>query len=95
MNTYYIYILLCSDNSYYIGVTNNIRVRLEQHQNGVHSKSYTYNKRPVELIYSEEYIDIKQAIEREKQLKKWSRAKKEALIKNNIQVLINLSKSKQ
>jgi len=86
---------LCSDNSYDIGVTNNVQVRIEQHQNGVHSKTYTYNKRAVELIYSEKYIDIKQAIERLKQLKKWSRAKKEALVENNIQGLINLSKSKQ
>jgi putative endonuclease len=92
MNTYYIYILLCSDNSYYIGFTNNIQVRFEQHQNGFYSKSYTYNKRPIHLIYREEFLDIKQAIEREKQLKKWSRAKKEALVKNDMQGLINLSK---
>jgi putative endonuclease len=83
---------LCSDSSYYIGVTNNKRVRLEQHQNGFYSKSYTYNKRPIHLIYREEFLDIKQAIEREKQLKKWSRANKDALVKNDMQWLINLSK---
>ncbi len=92
MNTYYIYILLCSDNSYYIGVTNNIQVRVEQHQNGENKTSYTYNKRPIHLIYTEEFVEIKQAIQREKQLKKWSRAKKEALVKNDVQGLINLSK---
>ncbi len=95
MNTYYIYILLCSDNSYYIGVTNNIERRVLQHENGVNSKSYTYNKRPIHLIYTEEFVDIKQAIAREKQLKKWTRAKKEALVNNDMQELINLSKSKQ
>ena len=94
MNTYYIYILLCSDNSYYIGVTNNIEERVLQHQNGVHGNSYTFNKRPISLIYTEEFIDIKQAIEREKQLKKWSRAKKEALVNNDIDKLKVLSKSK-
>ena len=83
---------MCSDSSYYIGVTNNKRVRLEQHQNGFYSKSYTYNKRPIHLIYREEFLDIKQAIEREKQLKKWSRANKDALVKNDMQWLINLSK---
>jgi putative endonuclease len=94
MNTYYIYILLCSDNSYYIGVTNNLEERVLQHQNGVNSSSYTYKKRPIHLIYSEEFIDVKQAIEREKQLKKWSRAKKEALINNDLVKLKNLSKIK-
>jgi putative endonuclease len=94
MNTYYIYILLCSDNSYYIGFTNNLEERVLQHQNGVNSSSYTYKKRPIHLIYSEEFIDVKQAIEREKQLKKWSRVKKEALINNDLVKLKNLSKSK-
>jgi putative endonuclease len=84
---------LCSDNSYYIGVTNNIQVRVEQHQIGFYSKSYTYNKRPIHLIFTEEFLDIKQAIQRAKQLKKWSRAKKEALVKNDMQGLINLSKN--
>jgi putative endonuclease len=94
MNTYYIYILLCSDNSYYIGVTNNLEERVLQHQNGFDLASYTFNKRPISLVYSEEFIDVKQAIEREKQLKKWSRAKKEALINNDLVKLKNLSKSK-
>jgi putative endonuclease len=94
MNTYFIYILLCSDNSYYIGFTNNLEERVLQHQNGVNSSSYTYKKRPIHLIYSEEFIDVKQAIEREKQLKKWSRLKKEALINNDLVTLKNLSKSK-
>lgn len=89
---YYVYILLCSDNSYYIGVTNNIEERVLQHQNGVNSSAYTYNKRPVHLIYSEAFIDVKQAIEREKQLKRWSRAKKEALLNNDIVKLKLLSK---
>ncbi len=94
MNTYYIYILLCSDNSYYIGVTNNLEERVLQHQNGFYSGSYTFKKRPLNLVYFEEFIDVKQAIEREKQLKKWSRVKKEALVNNDIVKLKNLSKSK-
>ena len=94
MNNYYIYILLCSDNSYYIGVTNNLEKRVLQHQNGFDLSSYTFNKRPITLVYDEQFIDIKQAIEREKQLKKWSRAKKEALVNKDIVKLKNLSKSK-
>ena len=95
MKTYYIYILKCSDNSYYIGVTNNLNLRLNQHQQGVNNDCYTFNKRPVELVYQEEYIDIKKAIAREKQLKKWSRKKKEALINGDIDLLKILSKNNQ
>ncbi len=95
MNTYYIYILKCSDNSYYIGVTNNLDLRLNQHQQGVNKNSYTFNKRPVELVYQEEHTDIKKAIAREKQLKKWSRKKKEALINGDIDLLKILSKNNQ
>ena len=93
MNNYYIYILLCSDNSYYIGVTNNIQNRIIQHESGSDSLSYTFNKRPIKLVYTETFNDIKQAIEREKQLKKWSRAKKEALINNETDKLNELSKN--
>jgi len=93
MNNYYIYILLCSDNSYYIGVTNNIQNRIIQHESGSDSLSYTFNKRPIKLVYTETFNDIKQAIEREKQLKKWSRAKKEALINNETDKLKELSKN--
>jgi len=65
MNNYYIYILLCSDNSYYIGVINNIQNRILQHESGSDSLSYTFNKRPIKLVFTETFNDIKQAIERE------------------------------
>ena len=82
MNQYYTYILKCSDDSYYVGFTNNIERRFEEHQEGIDSICYTFKKRPLKLVFFEVYIDVNQAIQREKQLKGWSRKKKEALINN-------------
>ena len=95
MNTYFVYILKCADDSFYIGVTNNLDIRLSQHETGLDINSYTYNKRPFVLVYHESYIDINQAILREKQLKGWSRKKKEALIDGDIELLKVLSKNNQ
>lgn len=93
MNTYFVYILLCSDNSYYIGVTNNLDRRINEHNEGLEEDSYTFTRLPVEIKYFETFIDVKQAIAREKQLKGLSRAKKKALIKENWERLVLLSKN--
>jgi len=92
MKTMYVYILECSDTSYYVGVTNDLERRLLEHQSGMHEDSYTATRLPLKLVYHEQFDDPNAAIEREKRLKKWSRAKKEALIKANEQELVNLSK---
>lgn len=84
---YFVYILLCADGSYYIGVTNNVERRLAEHKEGVVKWCYTFTRRPVQLALAEWYHDIHQAIGREKQLKGWSRAKKEALITGDIRML--------
>ena len=88
----YVYILACSDNSYYTGVTNDIERRLYEHDAGFDKESYTYIRRPLELKYLEKFDDINKAIEREKQIKKWSRKKKEALFEENYCLLKVLSK---
>lgn len=75
----YMYILLCSDGSYYIGSTNNLELRIAQHQNGV-GANHTKKHLPVTLVYFEEYGRIDEAFYREKQVQGWSRKKKEALI---------------
>ena len=93
MKNYFVYILECSDKSYYTGVTNNLEKRLAEHQSGtIHS--YTSTRLPVRLIYSANFSDINEAIKFEKQLKGWSRKKKEALIKGDFDTLVLLSKSK-
>ena len=76
----YVYMLRCSDDLYYVGVTNNINRRIEEHNEGTNPNAFTFNRRPVELVYWQDFSDYKQAIDWETQLKKWSRKKKEALI---------------
>lgn len=88
----HLYILKCSDNSLYVGSTNNLEQRIKKHQSGWGAR-YTNVYRPVELIYSEEYSTYQDAFKRERQIKGWSRAKKEALIAGNLELLKELSKS--
>jgi putative endonuclease len=83
MKTYYLYILKCSDGTYYTGMTNNLERRLWEHESGVNEEAYTFKRRPVELQFYESFTDVKQAIEFEKKIKKWSGQKKKALIEKN------------
>ena len=90
----YTYILECSDGSYYTGSTNDLEIRLLQHQNGEGSK-YTKKRLPIKLIYFEEFMNIDEAFYREKQIQGWSHKKKEALINGKTNLLPELSKSKR
>jgi putative endonuclease len=94
MNQYFVYILLCSDNSYYTGITNDLESRFGDHQTGRDPKAYTYQRRPVKLVFSEIFNDVNQAIAFEKQIKGWRRAKKEAIINGDWHLLPELSKNK-
>tara|TARA_R110002051_G_scaffold212912_1_gene277969 strand:+ start:274 stop:591 length:318 start_codon:yes stop_codon:yes gene_type:complete len=78
MKLYYAYILKCSDNLTYTGITNDIDRRLMEHQNGLNKSSFTFKRRPVELIFAQDFNDVTQAIYFEKKLKKWSVKKKYA-----------------
>ena len=75
----YMYILRCSDDSYYTGSTKYLELRLSQHQRGK-GANHTKKRLPVELIYYEEFSRIDTAFYREKQVQRWNRKKKEALI---------------
>ncbi len=79
MNLYYLYILECSDGKLYTGITNNLDRRLQQHQQGINPRSYTFKRRPVKLLFHEVFNDIEQLIHFEKRIKKWSAVKKRAL----------------
>ncbi|MBT0608455.1 GIY-YIG nuclease family protein [Aequorivita echinoideorum] len=94
MKTYYVYILLCSDKTYYIGVTSNLTQRLEDHQHKKYLNSYTSTRLPVELAYYCTFSEVSIAITTEKQIKKWSQAKKKALINGEFEKLPNLAKKK-
>jgi putative endonuclease len=91
---YSVYILKCCDGSYYTGVTNNLERRLREHQTGYNQTAYTFSRRPVELKYYEHFNDINTAIAWEKQIKGWSRKKKEALFISNWEEIQRLAKSK-
>lgn len=94
MKIYYVYILECSDKSYYTGITSNLTKRIEEHQFGKHIDSYTYKRRPIQLKFYAEFTNVELAIQTEKQIKKWSRAKKEALINGDFEKLPNLAKKR-
>lgn len=87
MKKAWVYILKCSDSSYYVGYTTNLITRLEQHNSGHNHKSYTASRRPVSLFYSHEFNSAKEAKAAEKQFKGWSRAKKEALARGDFELL--------
>ncbi|MBI4028875.1 MAG: GIY-YIG nuclease family protein [Candidatus Blackburnbacteria bacterium] len=88
--SYTAYILRFSNNSLYIGQTNNINQRLKDHQSKT-SRAAKFSKENGEfqLVYSEKYPTLLESMRREKQLKGWTRAKKEALISGNIDLLKN------
>jgi predicted GIY-YIG superfamily endonuclease len=90
----WVYILECSDGSYYVGCTTNLSQRIEQHDQGLFS-GYTSKRRPLVLESSGETNDINNAIAAERQIKGWSRAKKEALIRGDWKALHELSLSKE
>jgi putative endonuclease len=89
---FYIYILKCADNTYYVGVTNNLDRRIEEHESGNNPGSYTSSRLPVELVYYTQFTEPETAFEFEARIKKWSRAKKEALINGEYEKLPSLSR---
>jgi len=87
----FVYILRCSDNTLYVGHTDDLGARLQVHNDG-HATKYTAARRPVCLAYSESFSTQAEAITRERQLKRWSAKKKEALIAGDLAILKQLSK---
>lgn len=88
----WVYILECADGSYYVGSTRDLERRFAQHQAG-EGAVYTRSRRPVELVFAEEFHRVDDAYFREKQIQGWSRKKREALIARNFHDLPDLSGS--
>lgn len=86
---HFVYILRCADGAFYVGETNDLGFRLERHQEGSASR-FTASRRPVAMVYAEEYPDRMSALARERQIKRWTRAKKEALIAGDLERLKRL-----
>ena len=80
---FHVYILKCKDSSYYTGRTDNIQRRITEHENGVDRRAYTFSRRPIELVWYQEFASENEAFRFEHQIKGWSRKKKEALIRGD------------
>jgi len=93
---YIVYILECSDGSYYTGSCADLGQRLWQHEQGVVPSSYTYRRRPLRLVWtSEECANYSQALRWERQIKGWTRAKKQALIRGDYDAIHEIVKSER
>jgi predicted GIY-YIG superfamily endonuclease len=93
MKIYWVYLVSCADGSHYVGVTSNLASRIAKHNVGVNPLAYTYTRRPVELVYSQEFSHVDDAIAAEKKIKGWSRAKKRALIAGDWDAIRRLARS--
>lgn len=91
---WFTYILRCADNSYYVGHTNDLAARLTQH-NSRRASRWTATRLPIELVYKEAHQTERQAIQRERQIKRWGRSKKQALIQGDVDKLHRLAKRKK
>jgi len=91
--SFYLYMLRCSDGSYYVGHTDNLELRIAAHERG-EIPGYTSERLPVQVVFTDRFQTRVAALERERQIKGWSRAKKEALIRGDWEALRVLAKSR-
>jgi predicted GIY-YIG superfamily endonuclease len=93
---YVVYILECSDGSYYTGSAANLGRRLWEHETGASTSAYTFSRRPVKLVWtSEKVARYSDALRFERQIKGWSRSKKEALIRGNYEAVHEVVKRRR
>ncbi len=94
MDLYFVYILKCNDDSFYIDQTTDVEQSLREHRSRTNMRCYTATRLPVGLVYLKEFASKDEASKFETQLKGWSRAKKQALIDGDFEELKRLSKRK-
>lgn len=92
--SFWVYILRCADGSYYTGHTDNLERRIAQHTTGAIPTCYTFKRRPVEMIFSQEFATRDEALTSERQIKGWSRKKKEAMIRGDWKEVSRLARGK-
>jgi len=90
---FWMYILECADGSYYVGHTDNLEYRLQQHHSG-EASAYTRCRRPLRLAYSQDFATREQAFAAERQIKGWTRQKKAALIRADWNELRRLARGR-
>jgi len=92
---YAIHILKCSDSTYYTGLPKDLDYRVWEHQTGANPESYTFDHRPIKLVWSVVTESYQEAFQWERKIKGWSRAKKEALIRDDIEGIHEIVKSER
>ena len=91
--SFWAYILRCADGSYYVGHSDHLEARIAAHQSG-NIEGYTQKRRPVTLVWSQEFAERDEAFRAERQIKGWSRAKKEALCRGDWEAINKLGRGK-
>jgi predicted GIY-YIG superfamily endonuclease len=92
--SFWVYILRCADGSYYTGHTDNLEKRIGEHTSGAIASCYTFKRRPLELVFSQDFPTREEALSSERQIKGWSRKKKEAMMRGDWVEVSRLAKSK-
>jgi putative endonuclease len=91
---FWMYMLKCSDDSFYVGHTDNIELRIAQHEQGSIPSCYTYWRRPVTVVFVQDFVTREEALMMERRIKGWSRAKKIALVDRDWESISRLAKSR-
>ena len=91
--SFWVYIIKCSDGSYYTGHTDDLDRRIAQHLEGEISSCYTFDRRPLELVFAKEFPNREAALGTEQQIKGWGRKKKEAMIRGDWVEVSRLARS--
>lgn len=94
MEYFYVYMLKCADNTYYVGHTDDLKKRLAEHKDKIFLHSYTASRLPVELVFNLSCQTREEAFALEHKIKKWSQNKKEALIAGDYQLVSVCAKKK-
>lgn len=90
---FWVYILRCADGSYYTGHTDDLEKRIAEHEVGAIRSCYTFKRRPLELLFSQDFPTREEALMSEQQIKGWNRKKKEAMIRGDWMEVSRLAKS--
>ena len=90
---FWVYILRCADGSYYTGHTDNLEKRIGEHVSGIDPSCYTFKRRPLELVFSQDFPSREEALASERQIKGWSRKKKEAMMRGDWSEVSRLARS--
>ena len=91
--SFWVYVLRCADGSYYTGHTDDLDCRMAQHEQGAIASCYTCKRRPVVLAFSQTFETREEALSSERQIKGWSRRKKEAMMRGDWLEVSRLSKA--